>query len=138
MTRMLNLRDILELVNDAFDNRPATKQNAIQKLHQPVLHVLAHFGDQAQIEQVPQCALQRFGEIALVAKEFAKQLLDQPHNRSAVIYTAGRETESQDFTPVIDHRIQFEAKKPAARGLSALCQRGKNPVSVSALVSVDC
>ena len=53
MTGMLNLRDILEPVNDAFDNRPVTEQNAIRKLHQAVLHVLAHFGDQAQIEQVP-------------------------------------------------------------------------------------
>ena len=113
MTRMLNLRDILELVNNAFDNRPATKQNAIRKLHQPLLHVLAHFGDQAQIEPVPQSAPQRFGEIAFVAKELAKQLLDQPHNRFAVIHIAGRETESQDFAPLIDYQMQFEAKKPA-------------------------
>jgi len=137
MTRMLNLRDILELVNNAFDNRPATKQNAIRKLHQPLLHVLAHFGDQAQIEPVPQSAPQRFGEIAFVAKELAKQLLDQPQNRFAVIHIAGREAESQDFTPLIDHQMQFEAKKPAARSLTALRQRSKNLVSVNALVATD-
>ena len=93
---------------------PATKQNAIRKLHEAVLHVLAHFGNQAQIEQIPQSAPQRFGEIAFVAKELAKQLLDQPHNRFAVIHAAGCETESQDFAPVIDHQMQFEAKKPTA------------------------
>ena len=137
MTRMLNLRDILQLVNDAFDNRPATQQNAIRKLHQVVLHVLTYFGNQAQIEQIPQSAPQRFGEIAFVAKELAEQLLDQPQNRFAVIHIAGREAESQDFTPLIDHQMQFEAKKPTARGLTALRQRSKNLVSVNALVATD-
>ena len=56
---MFNMRDILEPVNNAFNNRPATQQNAIRKLHQPLLHVLAHFGDQAQIEPVPQSAPHR-------------------------------------------------------------------------------
>jgi len=33
--------------------------------------------------------------------------------------------------------MQFEAKKPAARSLTALRQRSKNLVSVNALVATD-
>ena len=41
MASMLDLRDILELVNDGLDDRPFTQQHLVLHLDQPVLHILA-------------------------------------------------------------------------------------------------
>jgi len=60
------------------------------------------------------------GKIALVAKELAKQHLDQARNGLAVIDIAGCEAEREQLTPIIDHQVQLEAIKPAGGGLAPL------------------
>jgi hypothetical protein len=42
MARMLNLRDIFELIIDGFDDRSFSEQQLILQAHQLVLHVLAN------------------------------------------------------------------------------------------------
>jgi hypothetical protein len=46
MTRMLDLRNILELVDNRFDNRPFAQQELVRQMHQPVFHVLAPPSDE--------------------------------------------------------------------------------------------
>ncbi|GHO62818.1 hypothetical protein KSC_017100 [Ktedonobacter sp. SOSP1-52] len=41
MTRMLDLRNILELVDNGLDNRPFAQQELVRQMHEPVFHVFA-------------------------------------------------------------------------------------------------
>ncbi len=50
MTRMLDLGNVLELINDRLHNRSTTEQDAIGEAHQAVLHVLAQLGNQLDVE----------------------------------------------------------------------------------------
>ena len=113
MTRMLDLRDVLELIDDGLNDRSAAQQNAIAPGHQLVLHILAQLGNQLKIKHLAQRLSKGLRDVTLVSEELAKQLLSQVRYWLAVIYITGRETKSQDFSPIIDHQVQFEAKKPA-------------------------
>jgi len=44
MSRMLNLRNILELVNNSFDNRTFARNPLISQAHQMIFHVPSRFG----------------------------------------------------------------------------------------------
>jgi hypothetical protein len=48
--RVLDLRDILELSNDGFDDRALPKQQTFRHWHQAVLHIVAQLGYQTNIE----------------------------------------------------------------------------------------
>jgi len=39
MTRIFDLKDVLELVNDGFNDRPFVRQQSVRKVHQTILHV---------------------------------------------------------------------------------------------------
>jgi len=54
MTRMLDLRDVLELINDGLNDCSAAQQNAIAPGHQLVLHISAQLGNQLKIKQIAQ------------------------------------------------------------------------------------
>ena len=113
MTRMFDLRDVLELINDGLNDRSAAQQNAIAPGHQLVLHIFTQFGNQLKVKHLAQGLSQGLRDVTLVPEELAKQLLSQVRHRFAVIYIAGCEAETQDFALIIDHQVQFEAKKPA-------------------------
>ena len=132
MTGMLNLRDILELINHGFDNRPAAEQDAIGPGDQLVL-ITAH-GNEVYVEQGTQGLRQGVGNIPFVAEEFAKQGLGQAWDRLTVIHIAGREAKLQKFALIVHHQVQFEAKKPASRGLPPRCQASKHFVAMDALI----
>lgn len=53
MTRMLDLEDILELVNECLNNSPAEEQDSIRQRHELVLHIVTQFGNQLDVEQIP-------------------------------------------------------------------------------------
>jgi hypothetical protein len=38
MTRMLNLRNVFELVNDGLNDRPFAQQELVRQMHEPVFH----------------------------------------------------------------------------------------------------
>ena len=71
MARVFNLRDILELVNDGFDEGTFTEQEPIAQQHQLVLHVDFELGDQFNT-LLPKLVAQRFGQIALVTEELPR------------------------------------------------------------------
>ena len=48
VARVLNLRDVLELVNDRLDERTCAKQQPVVGVNELVAQVLAQFGDEAQ------------------------------------------------------------------------------------------
>ena len=75
MARVLNLGNVLELINDGFNDRPATQQDAIAHGDQLVLHVAAQLGNQLNIKQLPQGLRQGLRKIAFIAEELAIQLL---------------------------------------------------------------
>ncbi len=67
-------------------------------------------------------------EIALVTEELAKQAVGQSGHRLAIIDVAGGEVHGQQFTVVVDHQMELEAKEPAHRGLAACGQPDKDLV----------
>src|SRR3990170_964574 len=117
---MLNLRDILELIDDCFHDRALSQQQAICQRQQFVLHVGAQLGDQLDVESLYQEFKERLGKIAFVAKQLTEQLLDQFGNRLAVIDISWRESNIEQLAPIIDDQMQFESEEPARRTLASL------------------
>ena len=48
VTRVLNLRDVLELINDGLDEGALAEQQPVGEVHESIAHVLAQFGDQVE------------------------------------------------------------------------------------------
>ena len=113
MTRMLDLRDVLELIDDGLNDRSAAQQNAIAPGHQLVLHILAQLGNQLKIKHLAQRLSKGLRDVTLVSEELAKQLLSQVRHRFAIIDVARGDAKTQDFAPVVDYQMQLEAKEPA-------------------------
>src|SRR4051812_40518172 len=76
-------------------------------------------------------------DIALVAKQFAKEFTGKCGYRLAVIDIASRQAKGEQFATIIDHQMQFEAIKPAQRGLATLRDAFKHTVAVNPLVVAD-
>ncbi len=72
MTRMLDLRNILELVNNGFDNCSFVQQEFIRKVHKMILHVFAQPGDELESLFKKQLR-QGGGNVAAIPKQFAAQ-----------------------------------------------------------------
>ncbi|GIV65453.1 MAG: hypothetical protein KatS3mg046_713 [Bellilinea sp.] len=73
VARMLNLRNVLKLVNNRFHNRPFSEQDFIHQRHERIFHVGAKRGDPFDAESAEELVMERFGEIAFVAKQFTKE-----------------------------------------------------------------
>ena len=65
---------------------------------------------------------ERLGDVALVAKQFAKQVFNQCWYRFAIIDVAWRERHTQQFTSIVDDQVQLETEEPAGRALSSLAR----------------
>ncbi len=48
MTRMLDPRNVFELVNDGLYNRSFAQQQFVRQVHQPILHLFAQPGDKLE------------------------------------------------------------------------------------------
>ena len=136
MTRMLNLRNVLELIDNGLNNRPFAQKEFIRKMHEMILHVFAQSSDEMKPlfkEQLHE----RSRNVATVSKELATQLFDHQGNRFAIIDIAWGQTAGQQFTSVIDRQVQFEAVKPAHAALAPLGIRRKDAVLVDAFGVTD-
>ena len=49
MSGMLNLGNVLELIDDAFDHSPSAQQDFVKHVHQAVLHIPPQLGNQDQV-----------------------------------------------------------------------------------------
>ena len=65
---MLNLRNVLELVNDGLNNGAFAKQQFVHQGHEGVFHVGANAGHQFDIEGAQQFVSQCLGDVAFIAK----------------------------------------------------------------------
>ena len=50
VTRMFDLRDVLELVNHRLDDRALASEQLVSQLHQLVLHVAPRLGKELNVE----------------------------------------------------------------------------------------
>jgi len=76
MSRMPDLGDVLELINDRFDNRLFTDHQAVKEGHDAVLHVGLELGDQLDIEGTHQVFEQGLRDITLIAIHLSKEMLE--------------------------------------------------------------
>ena len=135
MARVLELRNVLELINHTFNNGSLSQQDAIGQGHrQTVLGIRSELGYQLDTESLTQQIIKRLGDVALVAKNLSEQLADQSWNRLTVINVTGRQHNIEQFTPIIDDQVQLEAEKPTGGSLFPTSQPGKNLVRGDTLI----
>ena len=111
MSGMLNLRDVLELVIDGFNNGAFSQKELILQKHQAILHILLDRSDEMQVLS-KKLFNQGLGNVTFVGKELTEKCRCQIGYGFTVIQVARGEIEGQDFPPVIDDQMEFEAIKP--------------------------
>lgn len=136
MTAMLNLRDVLELVDNGLDDESPTQEQLVAQEQESIPHVGSKSRDEMNA-LVPQRLEGFFTNISFVAKKFARKALGQGRKRHSVIGVAGSQLEGQYFPQIIDGEMQLESKKPAHGGLSTLSQTGEHFMTADALVVAD-
>src|SRR5205823_2440620 len=70
MTRMLDLGNILELINDGLNDGPLTKQELVVEMHKLIFHVLTQFRDELESLFKKQGG-QGSRDVALITNELA-------------------------------------------------------------------
>lgn len=71
MARMLNLRDVFELIGDGLDDGSFAQQELVGPVQQPVVHLFTQLGDEVQTVGDQQLLGEWLREIAFIAKELA-------------------------------------------------------------------
>lgn len=127
MARMLDLRNVLELVNDRFNDRSFAQQQFVRKVHEMVLPVFAQFGDELESLFKEQLA-QRSRDGAAITKELATQMFDHLGNRRPIINVARCQTTCQQLASIIDCQVQFKTIEPSHIGLTSLGVNSKDTV----------
>src|SRR5262245_254532 len=85
VTRVLDLADVLELVEDGLDERTFAQQEPVGEVEELIAHVLAQFGDEPQPVAQEQSLSQRSRDIARVAKETSEEALRETWYRTTVV-----------------------------------------------------
>ena len=134
MARVLNLRDVFELVNNRLDNGAFSQQNLVEDRHEFVFHVRFDPNDELKVEIAQEFFKKWLRNVASVTNQFAQQAANQFRNWLSVIHISGCEHHIQDFATIIDNQMQFEAEKPTGGGFPALCQTFKNAMLSNATV----
>src|SRR2546430_2476525 len=70
MSRMLNLRNVFELVDNRLDDDPFAQEQLLRKVHEMVLHVFAQPGDEMQSLLKKELS-QGSRDVAPISKELA-------------------------------------------------------------------
>lgn len=105
MTRMLNLGNVLELVNDGLDYRALAGQQLVTEAHQVILHVAFGFGKEGNAISTEQLVHQALGDVASVGEDFAEEGLQQLHHRLVVINIAWCQPQVEQFTMFVDYQM---------------------------------
>jgi hypothetical protein len=134
MTSMLNLRDVLELIDDAFNDSPFAQEQFVHPGQQAVLHVLSEFGDELHAEGVEALFKEWLRDLTPIGDQLTKPVFAERWNWRSIIDMARGDLASQEFTTPIDDQMQFEPIKPAHRTLAALSELGKHPVIMNAMI----
>ena len=134
MASMLNLRDVFELIDHAFDDGPFTQQQFVDPRQQAVFHVFLEFGDELHTKRLQELVKEWLRDITAICDQLPKQAFTECGNWFSVIDIARCDLASQEFSTIIDHQMQLEAVKPAHRTLAALGELGTHLVSVNTMV----
>jgi len=129
---VLDLRDVLELVNDRLEGRPLAQQEPIGELEELLAHVLAQFRDEPQPLGEQEAFGKRSPDIALVAKAFAEETPRQAGQRPSVVGIAGSEAQREQFATVVDDQMRVAAVHPPHRRLAAPGVEGKDAMLLDA------
>ena len=117
MPGVLDLLDVLDRIIEGFDEGALAQQQLIDHRHEFVAPILANFGDQPQTP-IPSDLEKLLGNVAPIPDQPAGQTSGQLRDRPAIIDVAGGDLERQEFAPVVDHEMEFEAIKPAHGGFA--------------------
>jgi predicted transcriptional regulator len=107
VTRMLDLTDILEVINDGLDQGPFAQEQLVGEMEQLIAHVLAQLGDQLEALIGEEALGEELRNVALVGKELTKEPADQMWNWRAVVEIAWGEAEGEQLPTVIDDQMEF-------------------------------
>src|SRR5215831_763088 len=119
MTRVLDLRNILELVDNGLDDRSFAQQQFVRQMHEMILHVFAQPGDQLE-SLFKEQSRQGSGNVATIPKQFAAQSLHQLRNRYPIIDIAWSQATRQQLAAIIYCQMQFKAEEPTHARLASL------------------
>lgn len=129
MPRVLNLGDVLELVNDGFDNGAFAGEQLVGEPHQMVFHVASGLGKELDAIGFKESLCQGLGDIPSVSKHLTIEGFDQVFHGLTVVGIAGSELDVESLTLVIDHPMQFESKEPVHGGFASSRQASKHLVA---------
>jgi hypothetical protein len=136
MTGMLNLRDVLELVIDSFNDGSLSEHELVGNRHQPVLHVLSNGCNNLQSLN-KEFIEQSLRYVTFVCEELTKQPICHDRYRFSVIFIAWGQVETKDLSLIVDDQMELEAIEPTCGGLTTPSQTRKDPVSRDAQVVTD-
>ena len=99
---MLDLRNVLELVNNRLDDGPLASEKLVRQTHQVVFHVPPGLGVELNATGLEQLQRQLLRDISSVSEYLAKQPLEQVHHWLSVIGISRSEGDVEQFTMLID------------------------------------
>ena len=102
VARVLDLRDVLELINDGLDQGAFAEQEPVRELDELITHVLAQLGDETESLGDQKALGERRGDVALVPKEASEEAAHQAGHWPPIVGVAGSETQRQQ--PNHQHR----------------------------------
>ena len=135
VSRVLDLRDVLQLVVDGLDQGSLSQEDLIGDSHQLVLHVALQFCHQLDaVHEKP--GEEVLADVPFVTDQLAEDPLDEGTvpERLTVIDIARGEHEVQKLAPLAADQMQLEAVEPAHRALSPPGKPLEDLVEADALV----
>lgn len=136
MAPMFNLRNVLELIGNGFNNDPLAQEELIGQTDQPLFQ--GAFDRSQQFDALLQQDLgKRLGQVALIANELAEEALRHVRDWTPIIPLAWREPTGQQFSLIVDQDVEREAIEPAHRVLATSCQAGKDSMLPNAAIMTD-
>lgn len=120
MSGMLDPTHILEKIIHRFNHSALPKKQLVGVIHEFVLHILFQLRNKLYLP-LPQFFKQLRRKIPAVSKQFAVHFSCKTFENFPVpvVHIAGGQAECQNFSPVNDGKVQFEAVKPAGGTLAA-------------------
>jgi hypothetical protein len=73
VTGMLNLRDVFELIHDAFNDGTFPQKQLVHQGYQAIFHVLSQFSDELDTEGIQKLLEQCLRNVATICDQLAKQ-----------------------------------------------------------------
>jgi hypothetical protein len=83
--RVLNLREVLELIRPALHDGLFAQEEVVQYREQAVFHVFGAFGDELDAKGVEELFKSRLRDVATIGDELSKEGLAERRNWGAII-----------------------------------------------------